>query len=396
MKNLFEIDSSEIKRILNLHEERTKTQYLDVVSEQTTDTSYKTPSYTTSTQLMFSSNYDIPYTLPKDVSAKFMATNDSNIVTAKNVKLTQNKNGTNVYETKNISFYCNQGKFYFSGNKNPYYQEMLSPSLIKNVCGRLNTKSTRAKSGAVYNQGSDVSFIGENGLEVFTIGKGTQWKWDGTYGKISGGAGVIKSNNINKNFTNVMFSCTPKGEFYFALGSDRFKDKDYGLTKALKNSFCQVVAKQTQQGTPTQTTTPTNIPEGAYSIKNSYTLGNGAIKIGKGDVVSKYGNNAIIKRGNTIVTSFDCTTGKFNTRAGQVGVDGGKTILTDTIKSKFCTTPTPTNTTTTTTSQAAGGAGTQRRRVDIAPSIRNVQKSVGVAQTGSFDTETLNKIIQQL
>ena len=46
--------------------------------------------------------------------------------------------------------------------------------------------------------------------------------------------------------------------------------------------------------------------------------------------------------------------------------------------------------------QQGGGTGTQRRQVDITPTIRNVQKSIGVAETGSFDTETLNKIIQQL
>lgn len=34
MKNLFEIDSNEIKRILSLHEESTKKQYLNVISEQ--------------------------------------------------------------------------------------------------------------------------------------------------------------------------------------------------------------------------------------------------------------------------------------------------------------------------------------------------------------------------
>jgi hypothetical protein len=34
MKNLFEIDSNEIKRILSLHEESTKKQYLNVISEE--------------------------------------------------------------------------------------------------------------------------------------------------------------------------------------------------------------------------------------------------------------------------------------------------------------------------------------------------------------------------
>jgi hypothetical protein len=37
MKNLFEIDSNEIKRILSLHEESTKKQYLNVISEALTD-----------------------------------------------------------------------------------------------------------------------------------------------------------------------------------------------------------------------------------------------------------------------------------------------------------------------------------------------------------------------
>lgn len=319
MKNLFEIDSSEIKRILNLHEERTKTQYLDIVSEQ--EKQYKVPSYTTSTQLLFSSEYDDPYTIPNGVNAKFLATNDSNVVTAKNVKVTRRDvSGGYTYETKNISFYCNRGKFYFSGNKNEYYQETLGPSLVKNVCGRLSSKTTKAKVGTVYNQMNDAVFIGENGLEVFALGKGTQWKWDGTYGKIAGGPGVIKSSNVNKSFGNVFFMCSPKGDFYFILGSDRFKDKTYGLTSSLKKTFCQVVVKPQKISKPTTSTTSTSTTSG--------------------------------------------TTQQSTTQQG--------------------------------TTQQGGGAKVQRKRVDITPSIRNVQKSIGVAETGSFDTETLNKIIQQL
>ena len=35
MRNLFEVDSNEMRRILSLHKESTKKQYLNVISEQT-------------------------------------------------------------------------------------------------------------------------------------------------------------------------------------------------------------------------------------------------------------------------------------------------------------------------------------------------------------------------
>ncbi len=42
-RNLFEVDSNEIKRILTLHEERSKTQYLNIISEGAAKGTYENP-----------------------------------------------------------------------------------------------------------------------------------------------------------------------------------------------------------------------------------------------------------------------------------------------------------------------------------------------------------------
>ena len=138
MKNLFEIDSSEIKRILNLHEERTKTQYLDIVSEQ--DTSFTIPSYTTtkSNGLRQADKSTAFLFLPQNT--KFEATKDSKIVTAKNVNIT-NKEGGIQKENVRVSFYCQQGKFFIQNDTNGYLSEVLAKALVSNVCGKINYKT---------------------------------------------------------------------------------------------------------------------------------------------------------------------------------------------------------------------------------------------------------------
>jgi hypothetical protein len=70
---------------------------------------------------------------------KFEATKDSKIVTAKNVDVLNFWN--NKWESKGkkrVSFYCEQGKFYFEGDNLGYVDEskQLAPNLVKNVCGR--------------------------------------------------------------------------------------------------------------------------------------------------------------------------------------------------------------------------------------------------------------------
>ena len=70
---------------------------------------------------------------------KFEATKDPLIVTAKNVDVLQFSDYQWVSIGKNrVSFYCQQGKFYFEGGTHGYVDELkqLAPNLVKNVCGR--------------------------------------------------------------------------------------------------------------------------------------------------------------------------------------------------------------------------------------------------------------------
>lgn len=246
-KNLFNIESDEIKRILSLHEERTKNQYLNIISEQSAtpkSNEFKVASFTNQTQLIFSTYFGDEGYVVEPQTAKFEASTNSNIATAKNVPIRIRDNEGNYISKKvNISFYCNQGKYFFTGDKNPYTQNKLTPNLVKNVCGKLSYQSRIAKAGKIYTQKSEINFNDTNNNQYrFTVGSKTQWKWDGKQGTISGGPGVTKTND-KTDYSKLVFSCTPIGGNYFRLpGGDSYKPEDKFKTfyQVLRKTFCQV------------------------------------------------------------------------------------------------------------------------------------------------------------
>jgi hypothetical protein len=135
--------------------------------------------------------------------------------------------------------------------------------------------------------------------------------------QVPGTTGGVK--HFSENKVNVNFYCS-QGKYFFDKDVSRTGRYDDGsLSKNLVNNLCN---KQP-------------IPQGGYGIQNTHTLNKGAIKIIKGDVASKSGDSVVIKRGNTIVTSLDCKTGKFNTRVGQVDADGGNSLR-DNLMKQFC------------------------------------------------------------
>lgn len=144
-----------------------------------------------------------------------------------------------------------------------------------------------------------------------------------------------KKLNIGKYFK---FGCKPitvsSTPFYYTSfdGKKNYGNEGSALTNILRKRYCkgtelksneEILGKNQQGG------------GNNYVIQNPHTLNKGALKIVKGDIATKSGNNVVIKRGNTVVTSMDCKSGKFNTGLGQTDADGGN-VLRDTLMKKFC------------------------------------------------------------
>jgi hypothetical protein len=230
---------------------------------------------------------------------------------------------------------------------------------------------------------------------------------DVTYQYVQTLTGKPKSSGKGK----IIYWCS-KGKFQVEGGKDYYYGEDFlPEVKQAFTSLCvvgpkviEMIKKASQQTSDNKKATSS----GGYTIQNSYTIGNGAIKIAKGDVVSKYGNNAVIKRGNQVITSFDCTTGKFNTRAGQMNVDNNKTILSTTIKSKFCAVPATSSASTQTQNVTANvgsnvssntGTATNVRRSSSRTTQYNkqIQTSLGIDKpTGTITDTELDSILSKL
>jgi len=193
----------------------------------------------------------------------------------------------------------------------------------------------------------------------YIIPKGTVFK---TFKKniltaqVPGTTGGVKYFSENK--VNVNFYCS-QGKYFFDKDVSRTGRYDDGsLSKNLVNNLCN---KQP-------------IPQGGYEIQNPHSLNKGAIKITKGDVASKSGENVVIKRGNTIVTSLDCKSGKFNTRIGLVDADGG-TFLRDTLMKKFCGKTLPATNTQTVGGKVSGNVVIPKD-IDLSQMIQNLPPEI--------------------
>lgn len=177
MKQIFEILQEERDRILHLHEDATKRQYL-IELEEPGDVGFgatqseldkvdnsqralgapevkskigKSSSYTTSKWNQFSYGQAFAGNVSRGISkgVKFQVTNDPFKITAKNVNVFFRDGDNWVKKSKpaSISFYCKQGKFYFQGEeKMPYVSAQLSNALVKYVCGYKKEKSSNTQS----------------------------------------------------------------------------------------------------------------------------------------------------------------------------------------------------------------------------------------------------------
>ena len=162
----------------------------------------------------------------------------------------------------------------------------------------------------------------------------------------------------HENTVNVSFYCG-QGKYFFDKDVSRSGKYDDGsLSRNLVKNVCNSKP----------------IPQGGYEIQNPHSLNKGAIKITKGDVATKSGDSIVIKRGNTLVTSLDCKSGKFNTRIGQVDADGG-TFLRDTLMKKFCGKTLPANNTQTVGGKV-GGKVVLPKDIDITQVVQNLPPEI--------------------
>jgi hypothetical protein len=231
MKNLFEISGDEIKRILSLHEESTKQQYLNVLNEGSG------AFYKTTTVVKLNDEYNIP------TGTIFKPTNKPGVLKA-------TVPGTN-YSTEgkvrwfkedrvNIYFYCKQGKYYFDKDaisrepgKTPRYDDGgLSKNLVKNLC---YTKKTDYLSTGRHSFGGIYEILPQT--KFTKVKDGVSFKAEKNESQIYGGvfAGELRSNT-KKTIVNAFFSCSDYK--FYADKKVHTEDNGTVMTNTLKKQFC--------------------------------------------------------------------------------------------------------------------------------------------------------------
>ena len=148
MRNLFEVDSNEIKRILSLHEESTKKQYLNVLSEQTANPQQirMGQSYVLKNQATPGTN-DI--TLPPNTIFKKSTVKDI-LVTDKMVL---------GFQFSILEYNCVTGKFKTQSSPALYNSDDLEEKYLKPFCTKVNQVVAPTKTTTPTNTKKPVSTV---------------------------------------------------------------------------------------------------------------------------------------------------------------------------------------------------------------------------------------------
>lgn len=237
MKNLFEIDNNEIKRILSLHEESTKKQYLNVISEQT-DESVTVPTTVT----IKSGNQDDDVKVPN--STKFSKTNDPNILITDKDKFYRDKGSLAINDK--LTYNCSTGKFKFTQNSKLYNNEDLESKILKPFCQTGSQQNTQAKTDT--NSEQEIKKSPFNGLNYILQNKQEFKNPIGgeTIGANPGTVVTVDQNskqlNIGKMFR---FSCKPitisETPIYYKGwdGKKNYINVGSSLTNMLRKRYCK-------------------------------------------------------------------------------------------------------------------------------------------------------------
>lgn len=227
MKQIFEILQEERDRILNLHEEATKNQYLILSEEENKIASFTTTKWN---ELNPSGMRNAFRQDALGKGTKFEVTSDPFKVTAKNANYYGRGNQSNADwvgpKSKRVTYFCRKGKFYIEGKTQYFYtNDDLAKSLNKNLCGKVNYKTEKAPKGTTFKQGRQRIFRRSDGQITRFTKEGTVWTWDGT-------KATAKDDNFNQTIT---FKCV--GPFTVEGENSSFKS-DVVLVDALKKRFC--------------------------------------------------------------------------------------------------------------------------------------------------------------
>ena len=404
-KDLFKIESDEVRRILSLHEERTKTQYLNIINEdqEFIVNKVKSPQFKTTKPHAFGTEGFIP------AGTVFKPKDDKNVI-ATNVLLSQfaetnamDKSpatvGGNYYVSKKqpkkitINFYCRNKEFNIVGKQQKYGStKSLENKIVTTLCGK-EPLGTVSKDDAKKLEQDSLKSLNAVYIirQPFTIGdiklQNLDYVKKGTVPSIlnifRGKDKLLSFNCLNKNFF---------------LGDKIKLDVDKKLTTTLL-PFCT----KTNSGVNNSGGTNNGFKfDVLYIIKGNYNVGNTPIKAN--DTViksSKYQNTLGIMRNNSVIIYFNCSTGVFSGNATETPKNN-KTYLTNTLKSNICPqilSSSNINTGGTNTGGTNTGGGSNRQSRFIANTqtkINNVQKLLGVTPTGQLDTTQIDTLINKL
>jgi len=150
MRNLFEVDSNEMRRILSLHKESTKKQYLNVISEQTNPDGQ---SFTLSNDVNLENETSGQSELKLFKGAVFKIANKNLLYSKTNYQFagTMFGNTGGKKATPGVIWYrCDTGKYSVKGQDSvKYYSPADNPGLneiAKNLCAKSKTFVPKKKT----------------------------------------------------------------------------------------------------------------------------------------------------------------------------------------------------------------------------------------------------------
>lgn len=251
--NLFKIDSEEIKRILTLHEERSKKQYLNIISEQE-----KTNQITLSSDIRLKpvkpGEYELKLfkgTVFQKIGKDLIATTKYNYVhditggvmagPSSGLLDTIVPEGTPAKKGK-ILFSCANGKFIPQNSPtNAYYDKQKTFAVrLTQLCGNSIGKFTQKQSGnKTVRNDKNLNFkMGSNNLSIRPNSV------------ITNNNGIVTTDTVVSNNYKIEFSCpnTFNAIPTFQNGSPSkcFPSDNYTL-KFFQTNFCSTKQKQKSQ-----------------------------------------------------------------------------------------------------------------------------------------------------
>ena len=231
MKNLFEINSDEMKRILSLHETSTKQQYLNILTEQV---SQNNDSYTLAYSVNLENTKTNAHELKLFKGTVFTQSGKQGILKSNPIKFqyVNTMSGQPRSTNNGVVYYkCKTGKFFIPGNNESFYFE---PNMNRDVAAEGIKKVCNYKPG---------TFINKNQA---TIGKKYTVYPNTKFNKVTQGATFTVTTitagvgGFGSKF-NALFNC--KDSKFYINKEALTEDNGNKLTSTLIKQFCSSQVK---------------------------------------------------------------------------------------------------------------------------------------------------------